>query len=148
MSNLRILTAVIVLALTPAAAVAQSPITLPRLTVWDAEWRNPEGHFYTAVLRLEIQKGRWVEGALTWTLHASPRAEEQAKLGMSGVEYVRGEYHERTGLLEFEGIRLEDPHTILGSDKYQLTVDSTAMGMAGKTSHGGTWAGVFTARRR
>lgn len=132
----------------PSVGEAQAPITLPRESHWDVEWRNPEGHFYTADLRLELQKGRWVEGALTWTLRTSPRADEQAKLGLSGVEYIQGEYNERGGVLVFEGVRLEDTNSVLGMDKYRLTVDSTGTSITGNTSQGGTWAGVFTARRR
>lgn len=136
------------ISLLPTLGQAQAPISLPRETHWDVEWRNPEGHFYTAELRLELQKRRWVEGTLTWTLRASPRAAEQTKLGLTGVEYIQGEYDEKSGLLVFEGVRVEDPNTILGMDKYRLTVDSTGTSITGKTSHGETWAGEFTARRR
>lgn len=145
---MRSLAFLLTLILLPATGAAQAPIILPRQTHWHVEWRNPEGHFYTAELRLDILKHRWVEGALTWTLRASPRAEEQSRIGRSGVERLRGEYHERTGLLVLEGVRLEDPHTILGMDKYELTVDSTVSRIAGKTSQGGTWAGVFSAGLR
>lgn len=140
--------AVLALVVIPVPCAAQDLITLPHATTWDVEWKNPEGHLYTGELRIELQKGRWIEGSILWTLRASPRAEEQGKIGLTGTEYIRGEYQERTGQLTFEGVRLEDPNSILGTDKYQLTVDSTASNLTGKTSHGDTWTGVFTAKRK
>jgi hypothetical protein len=130
-----------------SSLAAQTPITLPSVSRWEVEWHNPEGHYYTAELRLEILKRRSVTGALTWTLRASPRAEELSKIGLSGVERFEGTYDENTGALEFKGVALEDPNTILGMDEYRLTVDSSGRNMTGKTSHGGTWAGEFRAKR-
>ena len=131
----------------PVLVEAQAPTKLPAASVWDVEWRDPEGHFYSGELQLQVLGGK-VQGFFTWTLRASPSAEEQAKLGLTGTEHITGSYDSDCGILTFEGYRLEDPNGILGMDQYRLVVDPDGMRVGGLTSHGATWMGELKGGRR
>ncbi len=126
---------------------AEAQDVLPATTQWDVEWRNPDGYFYTADFRLLVA-GSNVTGVCTWTLRASPRAEEQGKVGLTGVEYVEGTYDAQGGTLFFNGLRLEDPNAVLGMDQYRLLVSPGAARMAGMTSNGGSWTGELKGARK
>ncbi len=144
---MRMLALALAAAVLPLARTAEAQVVLPATTHWDIEWRNPEGHFYTADLLLQTT-GNKVEGAFTWTLRASPRAEEQGKIGLTGVERFQGIYDVHSGTLIFDGLTLEDPNTILGLDQYRLLVSPGARRILGMTSHGGAWTGELKGERR
>jgi hypothetical protein len=144
---MRTLSLVLASMVLPLLGRAEAQITLPATTNWDVEWRNPEGHVYTAEMELEVT-GSNVEGFFNWTLRASPRAEERAKIGLTGVEYIRGTYDPDCGLLLLEGKTLDDPNRILGMDQYRIVVSPDVLRLAGMTGHGGEWTGEMKGNRR
>jgi hypothetical protein len=86
-------------------------------------------------------------GAITWTLRKSSRPEYQAKLGLTGIEHVRGRYDPGTRLLNLDGYRLDDPNKILGTDRYRMVVAENLKAMGGITWDHGRWTGRIFLRR-
>jgi hypothetical protein len=122
------------------AAMAQSAAALGG--PWNGTWEG--GNFrYEAVMSLNVDGSSNVDGSINWTLRVSPRANEQAKIGMKGVEYVRGKYYPDSATLVLEGYRKDDPNNILGLDKYRLVISPTGRTMGGLSEHHGTWTGRF-----
>src|SRR3989304_154397 len=79
-------------------------------------WTRPRGHVYAAYFTLEIKPDGAAQGAITWTLVKSPRENEQAKLGRTGVEHVRGRFAAGCRGLTLEGWRKDAPDATLGLD--------------------------------
>jgi hypothetical protein len=114
---------------------------------WHGFWTSPEGYLYEAVMNLRPGDGGAVEGEINWTLRKSPRPAEQAKLGMTGVEFVRGTYYGATGTLKVDGYRKTDPNTILGLDKYRLVVSDDSRTLGGITWSADRWSGQILLKR-
>jgi len=114
---------------------------------WKGSWTAPEGWAYAAALRLSLNSDATVEGSITWTLKRSPRSEEQAKIGLTGVEHVRGTYDSRCRVARLEGYRLDDPNSILGIDRYELVLAQTGNSLGGITWHHGPWTGQLLLTR-
>lgn len=137
------------LVLPPARSSAQ-PLSIDEIAALQGPWRGvwlSDTFTYEAEMTLAAEPGGKVEGAIRWTLRKSPRANEQAKVGRTGVEHVRGEYHPAQGLLVVEGYRKDDPDGILGLDRYRLAVGENSRTMAGVTRDHGTWKGRFFLQR-
>ncbi|MGH8106553.1 MAG: hypothetical protein ACREO2_09550, partial [Arenimonas sp.] len=77
----------------------------------------------------------------------SPNAEDQVKLGMTGIEFVHGKYDPASRVLTFEGISKTDPNNILGLDKYKLLLADNDNVIGGITLNNGSWRGVFSLTR-
>lgn len=116
--------------------------------IWIGEWSNHEGFYFTFSLNLEEQASGLFTGAFIWRLEKSPRSFEQPKLGTTAVEYVRGTYNTANRKLTLQGFRKDDPHQIIGIDRYELTLSENAELLAGATKDHGTWKGVFYAARQ
>ena len=112
---------------------------------WSGFWASLDGYFYTAELSLEMTEDGGVQGQIVWTLDQSPRKEESAKLGLTGIEYVRGTFDPASGVLLMEGYEKDDPNTILGLDRYRLVISEDGMVIGGITWHHGDWKGLFMA---
>jgi hypothetical protein len=65
------------------------------------------------------------------------------KVGMTGVEWVRGNYFANSGALILEGDEKKDPNGIIGLDKYRLVVSDSRRTMGGITRHHNAWTGQF-----
>ena len=113
---------------------------------WSGLWTS-DTHEYEAALKMTIAANGDAEGAITWTLRKSNRPDYQAKLGLTGIEYVRGRFDARTWLLRLDGYRLDDPNKILGMDKYRMAVAENLKTMGGITWDHNTWAGRIFLRR-
>jgi hypothetical protein len=136
-------------ALVTLPAAAQSASTGDRASMagpWQGEWRGG-GYVYEAEMTLEIAQDGQLVGAIMWTLRTAARENMKAKVGLSGTEYVRGRFDSAAKVLRFEGYRKDDPHTILGLDKYRLVVSDNGGTMGGVTHHHGPWNGVFFLQR-
>lgn len=137
------------LVLMPVRSPAQS-LSMEEIAALQGPWRGvwlSDTFTYEAEMTLAAAPGGKVEGTIRWTLRKSPRANEQNKLGRTGVEHVRGEFHPAQGLLVVEGYRKDDPDGILGLDRYRLAVGENRQTMAGVTRDHGTWKGRFFLRR-
>ena len=116
---------------------------------WDGIWFSPtRGFVYAAEMHLEVDPKNKAQGHIKWTLKSSPRASEQAKIGLTGVEYVRGKYNPNCKILSIDGVRKDDPHSILGLDKYRLILAENRIALGGITASHGTWRGAFSLGRR
>lgn len=117
------------------------------LGTWEGYWKNPNGHYYTFVFELKATGKNKVEGAFTWTLVKSPRDYEQPKLGLTAVEYVKGKYNARKRTLKLNGTGKDDPNSIIGIDKYELTLSKDKKVLQGKTENHGDWKGILYGER-
>ena len=114
---------------------------------WTGVWTAPEGWLYAAVFHLELNSDQTVQGSITWTLKRSPRPEEEAKIGLTGVELVRGNYNNECRTVRLEGYDLDDPNGILGTDRYELILAPTGNSLGGITWHHGPWNGQLLLTR-
>ena len=113
---------------------------------WTGRWRGSD-HVYDARMRLSVSDSGRIDGTITWTLVESPLSEDAGRIGLTGVEYVRGAYDPGSGMLEFQGHRLDDPDLILGLDSYRLQVSTSLTVMEGATANGGSWQGELRMTR-
>ena len=116
---------------------------------WDGLWISlSRGFVYAAEMHLKVDSMNNVQGYIKWTLKKSPRASEQTKIGLTGVEYVNGKYDPHCRLLSIYGKKKDDPHTIIGLDKYRLLLAENRKVLGGITKSHGTWRGMFSLGRR
>lgn len=115
---------------------------------WAGLWTAPEGWIYRADAVLEVDKENHVTGAIHWTLIKSPRPEEQGKLGLTGIEHVRGVFLPEAGVVRMEGWSLEDTNRILGTDKYRLLLSDDGQVLGGITYHHGPWNAQILLQRQ
>lgn len=137
------------LSLFPGLAAAQDDaqsIASPAGT-WQGAWISQSGFLYVAKMRIQTVSDGKFEGQIDWTLRKSPRPEEQTKLGMTGIEFVRGAYDPVSRVLSFEGYAKTDPDLILGLDKYRLLLAENGKALGGLTWNNGSWQGQFIATR-
>lgn len=130
-------------------AVAESVSADDRVALsdaWTGLWQS-DTHEYEATLKLTVAASGRIDGAITWKLLKSNRPNYQSKIGMTGTEFVRGQFDPDTNLVTFNGYRLDDPNTILGMDQYRLVVGDTRKTMAGLTSDHNTWSGRIFLKR-
>jgi hypothetical protein len=114
---------------------------------WHGRWTAPEGWIYEAVVNLQVGGSGATTGEINWTLRKSPRPAEQGKIGMTGIESVRGNYDANTGTLIIEGYQKSDPNGVIGLDKYRLVVSDNHRIMGGITRHHNAWTGQFLLSR-
>ena len=142
---LQIVLLVFAVALMPGNLLAQNqPVFVGN---WQGEWSNPSGYIYIADMQLTATSDGKILGKIHWTLKQSPNADEQAKLGMSGTEFVSGIYDADSRALSFDGVSKTDPNNILGLDKYRLLLAENSNVMGGITWNNGSWRGVFSLTR-
>jgi hypothetical protein len=120
------------------SAAEHAPVAGP----WRGMWKGGD-FLYEAEMTLNVSPAANVEGSIGWTLRASPRPNEASKIGMKGIEYVRGKFYPDVGLLILDGYRKDDPNGILGLDKYRLVVSPTGKILGGITQEHGDWGGQF-----
>ncbi len=146
---LRILLIALAFALLPLASLAQdsSASTADFAGNWKGRWSDAAGYFYSADMQLKAGSDGAILGKINWTLLESPNADEQGKLGMTGIEFVHGKYDPASRVLTFEGVSKTDPDNILGLDKYKLLLADNGNVMGGITLNNGSWRGVFTVTR-
>jgi len=123
----------------PAVMCAQNSVE----GSWKGEWSNNIGHYFTFELTLKQGGTNTVEGAFTWTIVESPYTDEKPKLGMTAVEYVRGQFDPKSRKLSLTGYKKEDPNRIIGLDYYTLTLTENGRILEGPTRNNNTWKGVF-----
>jgi len=136
---------VIACAVSPDVAVAQTITDSERAAVagpWNGIWTG-KGFRYQAHMTLNVMANGEIDGMIEWTLLVSPRPSEAGKIGMKGIEYVRGRFNPAAAVLNFEGYRKDDPNVILGLDRYRLVVSEQYKSMGGITASGGGWDSQF-----
>ena len=113
---------------------------------WAGTWSSQGGFIYDAEMQATLQPSGAVAGRIHWTLKTAPdtRSDYADKVGKSGVEYVWGNYDPQYRHLYMEGYRRDDPHQILGLDKYRLTLSEDYDEIKGATWNHGTWEAAFS----
>jgi hypothetical protein len=114
---------------------------------WRGEWRNPKGYLYSFEARLTVSSDNNVTGAINWKLVASPRGDEQSKLGMTATEYIGGTYDPKERLADFKGHSKDDPKGVIGLDAYRIVVTEDGQSITGNTRSHGTWKGTISGKR-
>jgi len=133
-------------ALARRRAVVETPAA-SATGVWLGEWSDPQDNVFGYEIRIN-ETGSDVSGSIVWILKRSRRSDLQQKLGLGGIEHIRGKYDPQTRLLEFEGYRKDDPHEIIGMDKYKLFISVDGQSLSGQTYDGGTWKGRMSGSRK
>lgn len=115
---------------------------------WHGFWSAPEGWLYEANIELAVDAQNNVTGSIHWTLRKTPRPGEQGKIGLSGVENVKGIFLSECGMVRMEGISLDDPKRVLGLDKYRLILSDDLQVLGGITAHHKLWTAQFLLKRK
>jgi hypothetical protein len=109
---------------------------------WRGTWTGgTPGYEYQAELDFTMDLQGRVQGQFRWMLVQSPRHEDQAKIGLRGVEHVEGAFDAQTGALTLRGTRTDDPHGVIGADTYRLVVSPNGQYITGLTEDHGSWQG-------
>ena len=148
--SFRILVILLLLVTTsfPGPSFAKDTVTSARLHgSWSGQWSSPDGFIYLAELHLESAGNGTVKGQINWILNRSPRTEEQSKLGLTGIEFVKGTYNPANKVLSIDGYSKTDPNSILGLDKYRLILAVNGAAIGGVTWNHGSWRGLLGLRR-
>jgi hypothetical protein len=131
-----------------SSSAQESAASLSVRGTWSGQWSNPAGVIYFAEVHLEAAGNGPVEGQIDWTLMKSARAQDQSKLGLTGVEFVKGKYDQASRVLTIDGYSKTDPNSILGLDKYRLIMAENGAALGGTTWNYGPWSGLFGLQRK
>lgn len=126
-------------------ALAASRLTSPVDGVWNGFWmtysKGSEGFVYEASMTLHSGAGETVSGQINWTLRRSGRTSEDAKVGRSALEFVRGNYDSHSKVLRLAGYDKTDPDGVIALDRYHLLLADNGAVIGGLTASGGSWQG-------
>lgn len=111
---------------------------------WRGTWRSGAGYVYGADMRLRVSADGTITGSIVWTLRITPVPADRIKVGMTGVERVRGTFDARSGTIAMSGFEKNDPNTIIGLDRYRLFFAENGKVIGGITENHGTWEGVLS----
>jgi hypothetical protein len=139
--------AVSLLHFAPAAAASRSSHASPVDGLWNGFWTTYEpgsqGFVYEAAMTLRSEANNSVAGQINWALRRSGRSSEDAKVGKTATEFVRGSYEPASHVLRLEGYSKTDPDSVIGLDRYHLLLADNGNVLGGLTATGGTWRGSF-----
>lgn len=132
----------------PVMAASEIARSSPIDGQWTGFWvsfsSESQGYLYEATMTLRSDAESSVDGQINWTLRISPRAAEQAKIGLSGVEFVRGSYDPGSRVIRLTGYRKDDPNTVIGLDRYHLVLADNGRVIGGITESHGSWQGLLS----
>jgi len=116
---------------------------------WHGMWSAPGGWLYEADMQINAGLADNITADIHWTLRAAPtgQAAYQGKIGMSGVEHTKGSFLPGDGVVKMEGVSLDDPNSILGTDKYRLIISDDGSTLGGITWDHGDWNGLIMLKR-
>lgn len=115
---------------------------------WSGDWSSPSGAYFTLKVSLTDDGTGNVEGQIEWTMQRTRRPEKMNKIGMSAVEYVRGQFNPATQILTMKGYGKNDPNGVLVmTDNYRLTLAGNNS-LNGAARNGGKWDGKLNLSRR
>jgi hypothetical protein len=139
-----LLALLVTIAAVPASAASPQDL----VGTWHGLWKSPAGFTYEGEMMLAVDGGNNVTGSIHWTLRESPRPSDREKIGMSGVEHVKGVFLPDSGVVRMESTSLEDTNHILGLDKYRLILSDDARVLGGITWDHGSWSAQILLRRQ
>lgn len=136
------------IALAPAVAQTERQLTARDLSgMWHGQWVSAAGYLYTTTLTLAALPDGRVEGHFAWVLKRSPRADEQAKLGMDATEFTTGRVDFAARTVSLNGTSKDDPNNVIGLDRYRLVVSDDLRTLGGITWNHGNWQGQILLSR-
>jgi hypothetical protein len=113
---------------------------------WSGDWSSPSGAYLKQNISLKEDGNGNVSGQIVWTLMKTNRAEKMNKIGLSGTEYVSGQYDSSSQTLSLRGYRKDDPNEILVMlDSYHLKISGSRL--SGFAKNGGKWNGRMNLSR-
>ena len=119
---------------------------------YKGEWTTKNKYdLFTGIFKIEIKKDGTANAELLWIYQATDSSNQEmvnlynGKKGKSGIEYATGNFAANTNDLYFEGKEKDDPHVILGVDKYHLKLAANKQAIYGYTETGGTNEGLLYA---
>lgn len=114
---------------------------------WYGKWSHNNGDAFDCEMTLSVSGDNAISGSITWFLKKTLRPELQSKIGLSAIEYVRGNYDPNISVVSFEGYNKHDPNQIISLDKYKLSISNNNTKLNGETYAYGDWGGRFSASR-
>lgn len=118
----------------------QAPPTISVAGRWEGDWTSPSGAYLTVVFALDDNGNGSVDGKIDWTLRRTSRPDKISKVGMSAVEYVRGQFDPSARKLTLQGYRKDDPNNVLVMvDSYRLGLSGDGRRLSGSARNGGRW---------
>ncbi len=131
-----------------APALAQGGLSAADLSgTWQGHWVSPTGFIYDTTLTLKVAPDGAANGAFAWVLKRSPRPEEQAKIGNAATEYVSGRIDAAAHTVALQGIRKDDPNSVIDLDAYRMMISDDGRVMGGITHNHGNWQGQIILNR-
>lgn len=115
---------------------------------WKGGWSTSSGTLLDIEFTLNETGVNQIDGQIRWTLRKTVRPDKRDKIGLSAIEYIRGNYDPQTRLLTLKGYRKDDPDNVLVMvDDYRLTVSEDGRQLAGRAKNGGRWNGILNMGR-
>lgn len=131
------------------AAPTAAAVVAPNIAgIWQGEWTNKgvDGEAYTFVMDLYVGAGNTINGSIIWTLKSVSSTDYDAKLNLSGTEYVSGIYDPATRTASLQGQSEDDPHEIVTLDTYRITLSDDGTAFQGESAFN-NWRGTLSATR-
>jgi hypothetical protein len=125
---------------------------------WRGVWTSPSGYVYSADITLNTGPSCTtcaasgdgsIQGQIVWTLRkpgTNASAGLAASVGLTATEFVKGEM-KGEGFFVLAGYQKDDPHNIIGLDRYRLAVAENGLVIGGITRDNGPWTGQLFATR-
>lgn len=131
---------------TPVPSLLSAEQKAALAKVWRGSWASPEGFLFDADIHLRLDPSGAMEGRIEWTVKKAPESNRRyvGKIGQTGTEHVRGVFDPKTRMLTMEGYGTDDPQSIIGLDKYRLTLSEDLARLHGVTWNYGTWDATFS----
>ena len=108
-------------------------------STWQGNWKSRSGWVFDFAMQLNIADNDDANGQISWQLvEAPPESALAARIGETGIEYVRGHYDRAQGLATLSGYKVDDP-TLLALDSYKFQIKSDRISFVGMSKHHGEW---------
>ena len=125
-----------------------------QVSYYKGEWKQVNNKtLFGCILKLEVKDIIHVSGEIVWTYIAIDSSNAQlvefykGKKGKTGIEFVEGTTDPSTSDYYFEGMRKNDPDSIIGLDKYTLKISSDKHVIFGKSDSNGQNNGLLYAQK-
>jgi hypothetical protein len=123
-----------------------------QVSYYKGEWTTVnKNDLFTGIFKIGINAEGKVKAEIVWTYLAADSTNKdmvelyKSKKGRSGIEYAEGTFNPATNDFYFEGIKSDDPFTILGLDKYHIKLAAEKQAIYGTTETQGTNEGMLYA---
>lgn len=128
--------------------IKQPAVNVDPAGKWKGKWSTTSGTLLDIEISLTDKEDNRVDGQIKWTMRKTVRPDKIDKIGLSAIEFVRGEYDPATRSLTMSGYAKDDPNDVLVMvDDYRLTVSSDGKALNGKARNGGKWNGYLSLSR-